>query len=104
MAQLGSERLPDIVHPWAVSSDSNGGSRPIAQNLLPAKTLECVMFTVAPDRGARAELQPEGLSQVADLVSFYKQNASILREVRCLLQPVSAMDRHMDWRNCYLAV
>ena len=27
-------------------------------------------------------LQPEGLSQVADLVSFYKENANILREVR----------------------
>lgn len=60
------------------------------------QNLECVIFTVAPDRGARAELQPEGLSQVADLVSFYKQNASILREVRCLWQLVSAMDRHMD--------
>jgi hypothetical protein len=29
-------------------------------------------------------LQPEGLSQVADLVSFYKENATILREVGIL--------------------
>lgn len=40
-------------------------------------------------------VQPEGLSQVADLVSFYKQNATILREVRRLsfLPCLSALPR-----------
>ena len=36
----------------------------------------CAITVISP------ALQPEGLSQVADLVSFYKENANILREVR----------------------
>lgn len=34
-------------------------------------------------------MQPEGLSQVADLVSFYKENANILRQV--FSYPMSTM-------------
>lgn len=43
-------------------------------------------------------MQPEGLSQVADLVSFYKENAAILSAVTVPpASPISSSDGSSDW-------